>query len=142
MKKLILILLVTLIGIISCVKNEIIYNPWEVSKSFQDICKYDENTTYYMSCNINPKEVEVYFSKKTYVLLWVQHVVFQDMVYHVNRDTVYIDREDYRYTPDEFRNVLISKNKLQRDTTLFKFTPNMYCTWETFDKIYNTYIKE
>ena len=116
MKKLILILLVALIGIISCVKNEIIYNPWEVSKSFQDVCKY--------------------------VLLWVQDVVFQDMVYHVNRDTVYVDREDYRYTPDEFRNVLINKNKLQRDTTIFKFTPNMYCTWETFDKIYNTYIKE
>lgn len=119
-----------------------INDPWKIYTSFQDICKYDDNTTYYMSCNINQEEVELYFTKKSYVLIWTEDVNSQGMVYHVNRDTVYIDIEDYRYTHNEFAELLVQKNKIKRDTTIFKFTPNMYCNWSTFDQIYNTYIKE
>jgi len=134
-------ILVALLGIVSCVKNELISDPWEATRSFQDVCKYDENTTYYMSCNVNKEEVEVYFSKKSIVKLWTDEIVFEGKTYYMDKDTVYIDLEDYRYTRDEFTEVLIEKNKIPRDTTIFKFTPNMYCSWKTFDRIYNTYIR-
>lgn len=140
MKKVILIF-VALISLTSCLKDEITSNPWEVSRYFQDVCPYGENTTYYMSCNINSEEVELYFSKKTKVTLWTDEIVFEGQTYYMDRDTVYIDREDYRYTPAEFTEVLIEKNKIKRDTTVFRFTRNMFCTWATFDKIYKTYIK-
>ena len=140
MKKVILFLIL-LLGMSSCVKYEQTINPWLTPRTFVDVCKTKDSTTYYMCCNIGKEEVEIYFAKKQYVLLWVEDIDFGNQIYHMNRDTVYIDREDYRYTPDEFIDVLINKNKTKRDTTIFKFTPNMYCSWKVFDEIYNTYIE-
>ena len=141
MKKLILILLVTLIGIISCVKNEIIYDPWMVSNSFQDVCKYDENTTYYMSCNANREDVELYFARKIKWRWGVEEKNFGDEIYYMENYSVSVYNENYKYTPSEFRDLLIETNQIPRDTTIFRFTTTMYCSWDVFDKIYKAYIK-
>ena len=140
MKK--ILFLIILLGLTSCVKYETTSNPWLTPRNFQDVCKTnDEKITYYMCCNILKEEVEIYFARKEYVLFSVDEIQFEGKTYYMNRDTVYIDREYSRYTPDEFTELLIDKNKLQRTSDIFRFTPVMYCSWKTFDKMYNTYIK-
>ena len=140
MKRFILILLV-IFSVTSCYKTYIIDEPWPVGKSFQDTFIIGDTTTYYMSCNVTRVEVEMYFARKTRRITGVKEYIFGENIYYINQYTVFVTREDYRYTPDKFKEVLIEKNKIPRDTTIFKFTPEMYCSWSVFDQMYKTYVK-
>ena len=139
MKKIILILL-SLICITSCYKN-ISDEQYLRYGSFYDEINLNDSTSYYMSCNIVPDEVEMYFVKKERYTISIERVAIIDTVYYVKKYSSDISREVYKYDHKEFRELMIEKNKLPRDTTIFKFTPNMYCSWKVFDKIYNTSIK-
>ena len=81
--------------------------------------------------NIQMKSVEMYFVRREHAIISAAE----------NRDTVYIDKESYIYDFEQFKELLIKKSALPRDTTIFKITNNMYCQWEIFDQMYNKYIK-
>lgn len=96
---------------------------------------------YYGSYNINPRtDVEMYLVRREKCILAVVEYEIDGMVYTMNKDTVYIDKEIYHYKLGEFKNLLIKKNQLPRDTTIFKITNNMYCDWKTFDQMYTKYV--
>ena len=139
MKKILLILIATF-SLISCYKTEII-DVYPIGY-LNDECNIGDTTLYHMNCNMNKDWVEMYFVKRTTKTLGMKEVPMLDKIYYMNVDTTIISHESYKYTPDEFREVLIEKNKIQRDTTIFKYTPVMYCTWALFDKIYKRYINE
>lgn len=140
MKK-ILLILITIFSLISCIKDEIIDEPNPIG-CLNDECTIGDTTLYHINCNMNKDWVEMYFVKRTTKTLNVKKVPILDKIYYMNVDTTIINYESYKYTPDEFREVLIEKNKIQRDTTIFKYTPVMYCSWVLFDEIYKRYINE
>jgi hypothetical protein len=140
MKKIILII-ITILSIFACVKSEVDVHFDTTTKFFYSECKVG-NVEYYGNYNIseNIDIAEMYLVRKERCTLDVIEYTFGDNVYTMNKDTVYIDVEHYHYTLEEFKTLLIKKNTLPRDTTIFKITNNMYCTWECFDNMYNKYV--
>ena len=140
MKK-VLLILILLVNVTAC------YNtiPMEMNSLqpgyFQDVCQLDDNTTYYMSCNVTHREAEIYFARKERAVIGVKEILIDGSVRYMDKDTAFVTVEDYRYTPDQFKLVLIKKSLIPRDTSVFKFTNNMYCSWGVFDEIYETYVK-
>lgn len=122
----------------SCVKSEVDRYPFVVG-NFHSECKIG-NVEYYGNYNVAENNVEIYLIRREKCILYIKDYDFGDYVYTMNKDTVYIDKEIYHYNLEEFKDLLIKKNTLQRDTTVFKITNNMYCTWKCFDEMYNTYI--
>jgi len=138
MKKLIYIL-TALLCLTSCYKSWIVTEENENILHvgyFHDECSLGDSTSYYMSCNVNYEDVEMYFVRRTRRVLGVDTIYVADKIYHLVQDTLLVKVENYKYTPDEFKEILMEKNMTPRDTTIFQFTQDMYCTWETFDKIY------
>lgn len=140
MKTKVLIFISLLLMIIGCYKIET-YDKVFPFGCFQDTIQI-KDTTYYMSFNINIDDVELYFIKKIKWRYDASEIHILNNTYYKENYTVLINNEDYKYTQLEFKKILIEKNKIPRDTTIFKFTPNMYCSWEMFDKIYNLYKNE
>jgi hypothetical protein len=88
-----------------------------------------------MDCDVSWDEANILFTKKNIrerQLTWDGTVV---------RDTVPAIQEIYHYTPEEFITMLHRKCTIKRESDIFKITPNMYCTWKTFDQIYTKYVK-
>lgn len=137
MKKIILIL-ITILSIIACSSIEIIDKP-VIYGNFYSECSI-RNVEYYGNYNIGKDSVEMYFIRKEKVFLYTYTYVFDNIEYTFNKDTTYIDKEIYHYNLDQFKDILIKKNDLPRDTTIFKITNNMYCTWECFDEMYKVYV--
>lgn len=140
MKTKVLIFISLLLMIIGCHKIET-YDKVFPFRCFQDTIQI-KDTTYYMSFNININDVELYFIRKIKWRYDTSEIHTLNDTYYKEKYTVLINNEDYKYTQLEFKKILIEKNKIPRDTTIFKFTPNMYCSWEMFDKIYNLYKNE
>ena len=138
MKKIILIF-ITILSLSACVKSEIDNHSFIVG-NFHSECKIG-NVEYYGNYNVSVDSVEMYLIRRERCPLEVIEYAFGDNVYTMNKDTVYIDKENYHYKFDKFKELLIKKNTLPRDTTIFKITNNMYCTWECFDEMYNAYVK-
>jgi len=139
MKTKLFILILSLLVFVGCYKTEIYDEPYPIGY-FQDTVELVD-TTYYMSCNGNGKEVELYFIRKIKWRHGKTEINLGDEILELENYSVSIYNEDYRYTPSEFKELLIEKNKTPRDTTIFRFTTTMYCSWEVFDKIYKVYIK-
>lgn len=139
MKNKIFILILSLLVFVSCYKSTI-YGEIPPVGYFNDTIELVD-TTYYMSCRGNYDEVELYFIRKIKWRHGKTEINLGDKIYYMENYTVSVYNEDYRYTPSEFRNLLLEKNQMTRDTTIFRFTPNMYCSWDVFDKIYKVYIK-
>ena len=139
MKNKIFILILSLLMFVSCYKTEIYDEPYPIGY-FQDTVELVD-TTYYMSCNANREDVEIYFVRKIKWRWGVEEKIFGDEIYYMENYSVSVYNENYKYTPSEFRNLLLEKNQILRDTTIFRFTPTMYCSWDVFDKIYKVYIK-
>ena len=114
--------------------------PYTQPDYFHSECTL-RNVEYYGNYNIQPKVVEMYLIRRERVVLSVDEYPVGGSIYTMTRDTVYIDREIYHYNLEQFKDLLIKKNELPRDTTIFKITNNMYCDWKTFDQMYNKYIK-
>jgi hypothetical protein len=140
MKKIILILL-SIICLSSCFKGIYTDTPAPTG-TFNEEITIGDTLIYYTSCNMTRQEVELYFVKRIRRILGINEWDALNMTYYMEKDTVIISQEDYRYTPDEFKEVLAEKNKIKRDTTIFHFTQEMCCSWELFDKMYNCYIKD
>ena len=139
MKNKIFILIFSLLIFVGCYKTEIYDEPYPIDY-FQDTVELVD-TTYYMSCNANREDIELYFARKIKWRWGVEEKNFGDKIYYKENCSVSVYNENYKYTPSEFRNLLIEKNQMTRDTTIFRFTPTMYCSWDVFDKIYKAYIK-
>lgn len=137
MKKL-FILICSLICL-SCSKSVIDEQSVQVDH-FHSECVMGD-VKYYGSYNINHRtDVEMYLVRRERCILAVIEYEFDGVTYTMNKDTVYIDKEIYHYKFEEFKNLLIKKNQLPRDTTVFKITNNMYCDWKTFDQMCVKYI--
>ena len=139
MKTKLVILILSLLVFAGCYKSTI-YGEMPPVGYFNDTIELVD-TTYYMCCNANREEVELYFARKIKWRFGTSEINLGDKIYYKENYTVSVYNEDYRYTPSEFRNFLLEKNRMTRDTTIFRFTPNMYCSWDVFDKIYKVYIK-
>ena len=139
MKTKLFILILSLLVFVGCYKSTI-YGEMPPVGYFNDTIELVD-TTYYMCCNANREEVELYFARKIKWRFGTSEINLGDKIYYKENYTVSVYNEDYRYTPSEFRNLLLEKNQMTRDTTIFRFTPNMYCSWDVFDKIYKVYIK-
>ena len=138
MKKLIALMAI-LFALVSCYKVEQ-YNVGLRPNYFLDSVTLGDTVQYNMSCAVNRESAEINFAMKKYIVKEVITWDFGEAVYTTNRDSVVTRFTNHNYTPDEFRIMLLVKNKEQRDTTIFKFDDNMYMSWKVFDEMYNNYI--
>ena len=138
MKKIILILL-SIIYLSSCFKNDV-YNTRLMGASFTDTFSVGDTVTYYMSCNVINEKVEMYFVRRLETKIGVTPISVADNVYYRDDCEIVITIEDYKYTNDEFVEMLIEKNEIPRESDIFKFSSVMYCSWKVFDKMYNKYV--
>lgn len=138
MKKIILVLIILLLS--SCFKTTTI-DTAPIIGNFHSECRLG-NIEYYGNYNVSKDSVEMYFIRKERVFLYTYTQVFDNTEYTFDKDTIYIDKELYHYDINQFKDILIQKNSLPRDTTIFKITRNMYCTWECFDEMYSIYVKD
>ena len=140
MKKIILILL-SIICLSSCYKNDV-YNTRLMGASFTDTFSVGDTVTYYMSCNVINEKVEMYFVRRLKTKIGSTDVSEMDNVYYRDDCEIVITIEDYKYTNDEFVEMLIEKNQIPREGDIFKFSSVMFCSWEVFDKMYNKYVRQ
>lgn len=140
MKKIIFILLSVFI-ISACYKTEI-YKPELTLGFFHSECSIGDSLFYYMNCNVNYEYADIQFIRKNVKTIKEYHYFFNNTEYTIKKDTVITLMENYKYYGELFKYMLTDKNQENRDTTIFKITSNMYCTWECFDKMYNKYVKD
>lgn len=96
---------------------------------YYDECSISKSEFYKMTCDVYPDWASLHFQR------W-KEITLEDFGRPGKKDTVMTLEETYNLAPGQFRYLLASKNSLPRDTTIFKITSNMYCTWETFDRIF------
>ena len=108
--------------------------------SFTDTFSVGDTVTYYMSCNVINEKVEMYFVRRLKTKIGVTPISVADNVYYRDDCEIVITIEDYKYTNDEFVEMLIEKNQIPRESDIFKFSSVMYCSWKVFDKMYNKYV--
>ena len=140
MKK-IIILLISLLSISSCFIEKDYDTQVLMYHNFHDECAFGDSVFYYMSCNVSPKEAEFYFVKRQLINIQRDTINILNDLYIIKNSDVYITNEVYKYNITDFKKVLIEKNSIPRDTTIFKFSRNMYMSWFCFDEIYKTYIE-
>lgn len=138
MKKLFFIL-ITLLSISSCYKIWTDQPEWAVG-SYRAQFSVGDSVFYYNTFNVWRNCTELYLVKKEVHTLYVKYYTFDNREYYVNKDSVAVKQEDYTYSPDEFIILLNDLNKIPREGSIFKITPEMYCSWELFDTLYNKYI--
>jgi len=139
MKK-IIFLITVIFSIVSCYKSEI-YTDVLPFDSFNDECSLGDTLIYNMNCTVNEKNANIQFIRRHIKEIRIDTISFKDKQYIFKRDTVITLFEEYKYGRYSFIEMLNEKNNIPRDTTIFKFSNNMYCTWNMFDKIYNKYVK-
>ena len=139
MKK-IISLFIILFCAIGCLQTITIDTP-TVAGHYHSECSIG-NVGYYSNFNVNRDSVEMYLLRIERVTLYKEKYDFGNSIYTFDEDTLYVDTEVYNYNLSQFKDLLIKKNTLPRDTTIFKITLNMYCTWECFDEMYSIYVKD
>ena len=120
----------------SCYYTENLRDNSLISGHYHDNCSFGDTLLFTMDCTINDNEAEMFFTKRHYALKDSTDVQVLDKVYHVRHDTLIALSEEYRYSAEGFKQMLTIKNQIKRDSSTFKFSPNMYCTWKFFDEIY------
>lgn len=140
MKKLV-ILLISLLSICSCIMKQDFDNSGLIYNNFHDECSFGDSVFFYMNCNVSPKEAEFYFVKRELINIQRDTISVWENLYIIKNSDTYITNEVYKYNSTDFKKVLIEKSFTPRDTTVFKFSKNMYMTWSCFDEIYKTYIE-
>ena len=118
MKK-ILIIVASIICLGSCVKAEPEYDTGHFTY-FRDEYSVGDTLFYYTNINVGIKEAEIYCISKTI---------------H-NKDSVTISRKSERYSMNEFKIFMRDKNNEHRKSPILQLLPNMYCTWDLFDRVY------
>ncbi len=108
--------------------------------SFTDTFSVGDTVTFYMCCNVINNNVEMYFVRRLETKIGSTDVSEMDNVYYRDDCEIVITIEDYKYTNDEFVEMLIEKNEIPREGDIFKFSSVMYCSWKVFDKMYNKYV--
>ena len=134
MKKVIFLLLV-FSCLVSCMKISV-RNSELIPGVHFDQCHFGDSVFYTMNCTVENDGAKMQFSKKVIIPKDTIDMNVLNRVYHVRKDTVTTLVEDYGYSKESFKRMLLRKNNEKRDTTVFKFDANMYCTWKFFDEIY------
>ena len=137
MKKLIYVILL-IFTCISCYKIEV-YKPELFPGYFNDEITVGDSLEFHINCYVSYKDANIQFVKKKCIFkkTWEENI--GSVILTMKKDTVTVLMEEYNYSPLTFKYMLKEKNTIPRDTTIFKFDGNMYCSWKIFDEIYNTY---
>ena len=138
MKKIISIF-ITILALSSCYKTTIDKSEL-IPGFFHSECSIGDSLFYYMNCNVDYEYAKLQFIRKKVYTIDNIYFYFDNEEYAIYKDTLITLQENYIYNPNDFKYMLINKNKIKRDTSIFKITSNMYCTWECFDNIYNKYV--
>lgn len=135
-----LILIFASLCLLSCYKMEITNEPIPVGHINEEYVLND-STTYYMNCNMFREYVEMYLVTKAKRVIDTNEIYLFDKIYYVDDYTILIGQDTKKFTPYEFKEILIEKSKLTRTEPIFEFSNNIYCSWTMFDKIYKLYVR-
>ena len=109
---------------------------------FYDEYAMCDTVIFNMACNVYQDSVQMHFIKRSYFTKDKYNVSLFGEDYSINKYYVVLLEEEYKYYPDNFKRMLLQKNKNDREGIGFMFSANMGMTWDTFDKMYNKYINE